>query len=78
MDSNIIADIAKVAETVSEETCKEFLEMIESIPTDSDDANRLEYLLTSKRKQLGLSDEEFKGFTFYLLGKLHGGNNVKT
>ena len=78
MGNNVIADMAKVAEIISEGTCKEFVEMIESIPTESDEATHLEVLLASKRKQLGLSNDEFNGFTFYLLGKLHGGNNVKT
>ena len=78
MDNNIINDLSKIAETISEDTRKEFFEMVESIPTESDEMSHIEGILTSKREQLGLSDGGFSIFTFYLLGKLHGGNNVKT
>lgn len=78
MGNNIIKDMSKVAEEINEETYKEFFEIIESIHTDNDETKNLEVLLARKGEQLGLSDEWLDGITFYLLGKLHGGNNVKT
>ena len=78
MENNIVNDILQVSEMVCEDSCKEFFEMIESIHLESEELENLDSLLTSKRKQLGLSNEEFNGFSMYLLGKLHGGNNVKT
>ena len=78
MGNNIVNDILQVSEMVCEDSCKEFFEMIESIPLESEGLKNLDSVLTSKRKQLGLSNEDFNGFSMYLLGKLHGGNNVKT
>ena len=78
MVNNIVNDILQVSEMVCEDSCKEFFEMIESIPLESGELENIDSLLTSKRKQLGLSNEDFNGFSMYLLGKLHGGNNVKT
>lgn len=78
MGNNIVNDILQVSEMVCEDSCKEFFEMIESIPLESEGLKNLDSVLTRKRKQLGLSNEEFNSFSMYLLGKLHGGNNVKT
>ena len=78
MGNNTIEYMSKVAEMINEETYKEFFEIIESIHIDNDETKNLEVLLARKGDQLGLSDEWLDGITFYLLGKLHGGNNVKT
>ena len=78
MGNNIVNDILQVSEMVCEDSCKEFFEMFESTPLERDGLKNLDSVLTSKRKKLGLSNEEFNGFSMYLLGKLHGGNNVKT
>lgn len=75
---NIVDDLKNVLNTVDEGIALDFKAMIDSLPQDDGTANELGEAFSLKQESLNMCDDEFNLLMIYLLGKLHGGNNVKT
>lgn len=75
---NIVDDLKTVLNNADDGVAVDFKSMIDSLPQDDSVANELGEAFSLKKKSLNMYDDEFNLLMIYLLGKLHGGNNVKT
>lgn len=78
MSNDIFEDFIFALESITVEKSEHFFDMMESLPEDQESLLRIGAVVLSKKEELELDDDELRLVLTYYLGKLHGGNNVKT
>lgn len=78
MSKDIFDDFILVLESITAEKSDNFFDMMESLPEDQESLLRIGAVVLSKKEELELDEDELRLVLTYYLGKLHGGNNVKT
>ena len=78
MSNDIFEDFILTLESITVEKSDNFFDMMESLPEDQESLLRIREVVLSKKQELELDENGFMLVLAYHLGKLHGGDNVKT
>ena len=78
MTNNIFEDFISVMNNLTVSDADSFFDMMESLPEDQESIFRIRAVVLRKKQELELDEDGIMLVLAYHLGKLHGGNNVKT
>ena len=78
MSNDIFEDFILTLESITVEKSDNFFDMMESLPEDQESLLRIREVVLSKKQELELDEDGLMLVLAYHLGKLHGGDNVKT